>query len=73
MLALGERPELGLEAGQSAKAKSAPAGESFARKIASLENVAEFLEPAAEVLGVEGAGDRLRAHPVIISSIMRLS
>jgi len=72
MLTLGERAELGLETGQSTKAKSAPAGESFARKIAAREDVAKFLEAVAEALGVEGAGDRLGAHPVIISSIMRL-
>ena len=70
MLALGERSELGLEAGDCSKTEAASAGESFARKIAALEDVAELLEAVAEAVGVEGAGDWLGAHPVIISSIM---
>jgi len=66
LLALGERPELGLETGERAKAESASAFEALARNEASFEDPSELLEPPAETVGVESASDGLGAHLVII-------
>jgi hypothetical protein len=69
VLPLGERTQLGLEPFDRAKPKTAAAGESFAREITALEDIAELLHAAAETAGVERAGDRFLAHRVIINAV----